>query len=282
MMQDPSEFTLDRTEAPPAPPSRPPRSALPWAVLAGAVVVIAATVLIFRREGPSAPNAAPEVVAAPATPVSEQALGAPADAVELPPLDDSDPVVRELVGMLSSHPRVMAWLATDGLIRNFTVVIDNIASGRMPARYLAVLRPTARFAVIERGEDELSIDPRSYDRYTPIADAAGGIDAAGAARLYSTLKPRIEEAYDALGVAESFDRPLERAIVSLLQVPVIEGSVRLEPKGAGYQYADPRLERLTPAQKQLLRMGPRNVRAIQVKLREVALALGVPPDRLPA
>ena len=54
----------------------------------------------------------------------------------MPPLGESDPVVRLLVQSISTHPRVLAWLATDGLIRNFTVVVGNIADGRTPARHL--------------------------------------------------------------------------------------------------------------------------------------------------
>jgi hypothetical protein len=58
--------------------------------------------------------------------------------------------------------------------------------------------------------------------------------------------------------------------------------VRLQPHGGvGYAFADPRDEGLTPAQKQLLRMGPGNARIVQAKLREIALALGIPPQRLP-
>ena len=50
---------------------------------------------------------------------------------------------------------------------------------------------------------------------------------------------------------------------------------------APYQYADPQVEGLTAAQKQLLRTGPRNVRMVQSALRQLALALGISPDRLP-
>jgi hypothetical protein len=49
-----------------------------------------------------------------------------------------------------------------------------------------------------------------------------------------------------------------------------------------YNFNDPRLERLTQAQKQLLRMGARNVGIVQRRLREIALALGIPAARLPA
>ena len=103
------------------------------------------------------------------------------------------------------------------------------------------------------------------------------------ARLYGTFKPRIEEASRELGSQDqTFDRTLERAIVAILETPAVDGPVRLRPKGIGYAYADERLEDLTGAQKQFLRMGPRNVGIIKVKLRQIALALGIPSDQLPA
>ena len=114
------------------------------------------------------------------------------------------------------------------------------------------------------------------------ADLRLELDAEGAAKLYATLKPRIEEAYDDLGFPDtSFDEPLERAIVTLLQVPVLDEEPAVVARGVGYAYADARLENLTAAQKQLLRMGPRNVRLIQAKLEEIARALGIPAERLP-
>lgn len=109
------------------------------------------------------------------------------------------------------------------------------------------------------------------------------IDPQGGARLYATLKPRIEDAHRELGESNaSFNRTLERAIVSLLETPAVEGPIRLKTHGAiGYRFVDERLEALTPAQKLLLRMGPRNAHLIQAKLRDIALALGIPASRLP-
>jgi hypothetical protein len=49
-----------------------------------------------------------------------------------------------------------------------------------------------------------------------------------------------------------------------------------------YAIADETLEALSQAQKQLLRMGPKNVREIQGKIRELAAALGVAESRLPS
>jgi hypothetical protein len=188
--------------------------------------------------------------------------------------------VRTLVQGLTESPAVMAWLPTNGLIRNFTVVVGNIAEGPTPAKHLKVLRPASPFRIVTRNGNTL-VDPRSFDRYATIADAIASVNAGGAAKLYATLKPRIEEAQRDLGSADSFDRTLERAIVALLSTPAIDGTERLKPKGIGYGYADERLESLTPAQKQLLRMGPRHAPVVKAKLREIALALGVPASHLP-
>src|SRR5262245_51968445 len=129
------------------------------------------------------------------TPVTEPlpALGGKGDSIAIPPLDASDSVVRTLVQALSESPAIMAWLPTNGLIRNFTVVVTNVADGVTPAKQVKVLKPPAPFRVVDRGGPH--VDPRSYDRYNRIADAIASIDPAGAAKLYATLKPRIEEAH---------------------------------------------------------------------------------------
>ena len=278
------DLELHKTPEPPLEDARPKRPVALWIVVAGLVVAMAvAAYIAFGGRRGAAPATAPARQAE-SSPPPDQPLGGTAAAVVVPPLDESDPVVRELVRQLSSHPRIAAWLATNGLIRNFTVSVANVAEGVSPARHLGVLRPTAGFRVVERG-GSLYIDPRSYERYDSLAAAASSIDPAGAARLYSTLKPRIEDANRELGAgAASFDRTLERAIVSLLQAPVLpEGNVRVssEVQGIGYGFADSKLEELTPAQKQLLRMGPRNAAIVQSSLRAIAVALGIPAERLP-
>ena len=226
---------LDLEKTPEPLPPEPPRRPIGLIIAAAAVVaaIAIAAYIAFGRRQPTEPAAAPAPAAA-AQP-SDRPLGGDAASIVLPPLDQSDPVVRELVRQLSSHPRVAAWLTTNGLIRNFTVSVTNIADGATPARQLAVLRPSGTFAVTERG-GSATIDPRSYERYDALAAAAASIDPAGAARLYTTLKPRIEDAYRELGVSGSFDRSLERAIVSLLEVPILPETgvrVRAEEQGIG-------------------------------------------------
>ena len=278
MFDDVSDYELQKDGQAPYLEARSP---LPW-ILASVLIAVAAGTTWFyffsgRGSQQQSPATQAETAAAPAT----RPLGGPADAIPLPPLDETDALVRQLVSALSSHPTVAAWLATDDLLRSFTVAVDNIADGATPARRLNALRPAGGFRVID-GDDDLSIDPRSYERYAPLAGAVDSLDPEGTARLYSTLKPRIEDAYAELGRDRSFDVALERAFVAMLQTPALNGEVRLVPTGAVlYAFENPRIEGLTAAQKQLARMGPRNVRVIQGKLRQIAVALGVPSERLP-
>jgi len=273
-MPDVSDFELLKTTD----QSRmPQRSIGTWIALALLVVAIAAGAYFgigyYRR----AAQPVAETKAGPKIP--DRPLGGAAESIDLPPLNETDPIVRELVKKISSHPSIAAWLATDDLIRHFTIGVEDVATGKTATRQLLMLRPSSSFRVIERGND-LVIDPRSYARYDTLAAAVASMDADGSARLYATLKPRIEEAAKELS-DPSFDRTLERAIVRLLETPTVDDPIRVVPRGVGYGFADPRLEELTAAQKHLLRTGPRNALVIQTSLRAIALALGIPPERLP-
>lgn len=282
-MTDFDEVRIQRTaaEAPPAPPPPPSRRVPPaWIAIACAVVLAAAGYFVSRlprARDDGRRTATEQTVNQPGGARSTTAAADPLEDIQLPPLDETDALVRRLVSRLSSHPRVAAWLTSDQLIRNFTLVVINIADGRTPAPYLGRLAPDAPFRAAQNGT-AIHIDPRSFQRYDTHANAVGAIDAVGAARLYAMLEPRIEEANRELGSPHGdFDRAMERAIAQLLQTPVPDGSIAVEPWAGTFTYRDPSLESLSGAQKQLLRMGPANMRTIQSKLREVAQHLGVNP-----
>ena len=282
-MFDLNDLELERSgEAPPPPPPRSTNYSL-WTATIVAAIVVGGGVWFLTSKTP--PSSAPVVnVPAPAPQATvperpEGPLVQPAD-INLPPLAETDPIVRELVARLSSHPTIAAWLTTKGLIANFTVTTLTIAEGRTPVQFLRPIAPRGRFRTRSAGE-ELFVDPRSYDRYNLHADAVAALDSVGTASLYLTLKPRISDAYRELGYPEGdFDRVLERAIGVLLQTPALDEKVALEPKGVTYAYSDPKLESLSPAQKQFLRMGPRNSQAIRAKLEEIVALLKLHPESL--
>ena len=276
------DFRFGAAAEPPPDEEPPQRSRAPlWAAAALLLVAAVSGVVYLLRPAP-APAAADAVSQATAAPQTEgrTPLGPEVEPIELPPLVLTDPLVRELLGKLSSSPTLAVWLATDGLIRAFAVSVENVADGVSPARHVRALAPRSPFQTQSEG-GTITIDARAYARYDGIANAAASMDAAGLARVYSMLKPRIAEAYRELGHPEGeLDVALERAIVHLLQTPVVEEPVVLRPRVLSFRYDRDDLEALSPAQKQLLRMGPRNVRLIQDQFRAVARELGIPAARL--
>ena len=255
----------------------PPRTQVPVVALVVAAVLLfgLTAAYVFLRRTPAV-SEAPAKVAKPA-PAPE----ARREEITLPPLDETDSLVRQLVERLSSHPMVARWLTTDALVVNFVAVTTRIATGVTPAGELKTMGPVPRFATRTSG-DNTYIDRSSYRRYDRYAEAIATLDARGIAGLYTTLKPRMRDAYSRLvSRDDAFDPVLERAIIKLLEVPVVEGDIALQPHGTVWAFEDPSLQGLTAAQKQLLRMGPQNVRAVQSKLREIASALGIPASRLP-
>src|SRR5262245_28687368 len=101
-----------------------------WLVLIVLFLIGASVVsyVLLRR----ARATVPQIVTAPAVSAPAPAAAPPrsgplveADNIALPPLAETDALMRALVVKLSSHPMAMAWLATNGLIENFTVATLN-------------------------------------------------------------------------------------------------------------------------------------------------------------
>ena len=236
---------------------------------------------VVAPSGESAtPPAAEAPPGGPATPGGEAVAPPAGTGPEAPPehslpsLAESDPLVRELAGSLSTQPSMASWLKTTGIIEHFVAVVDNIESGESPRPNLGFLAPKRTFGTVTRS-GHVYVDSASYARYDTIADVVSSLDTPRTVALYREVQPLCEEAYRALGHPQGdFDAALNGAIRTLLATPDVAGEVELRPKVISYAFLDPRLERLSDAQKHFLRMGPRNVRLIKGQLQALADALG--------
>jgi hypothetical protein len=237
-----------------------------------AVALLAVVFFVFRH--PSKPKAEPSPAPLAAAPASPVAPPSASPAVPLPTLDESDSFVRQIAAALSTNPEVARWLARTALVRTLTVVVVNIAAGETPRPHLDFLAPKQRFRASRRPARVLVPDPAGFAGYDLFGDAIASVDATGAASAYRTTAPLFDVACVELGHPEGgFRAALDKAIRDLLAVPVLREDTELVPHAVGFRYADAKLEALTPAQKQFLRLGPRNVRLVQGKLKELAAAL---------
>jgi hypothetical protein len=180
-----------------------------------------------------------------------------------------DGLFRAAVGRLSTHPELASYLVNDRLLKRFVRAVDAVAGGYSP---------------VDEGEDEgrLVIASGTYRRYDVVSDVFSSLDSDGAIELYRQFRPRLEAIYREVGWAnDEFDTRLREAVDHLLEVTTPSGQVEVEQRAIVYAYAEDRFENLTGAQKHFLRMGPRNVSAIQSKLRDLREAMGW-PEQLPA
>jgi hypothetical protein len=205
-------------------------------------------------------------------PVEEEEEVAPA--FILPLLDNSDQLIRDGVVSLTRHEGINGWLAPNELIRKFVAFIDSIANGQVAKDPVRILAPQGPFMVRGISESVFELDEASYDRYNFFADVVGSLDSRRAAEFYQLVNPMLQEAYEELGYPDKkINDVVFQAIGRLLETPVINSPIRLVRPVVMYEFEDKKLESLSAAQKQLIRMGPRNSRALQVKLSEIALEL---------
>ncbi len=221
---------------------------------------------------PPATDTTPAAVTATEAPIAPP----PPPPVALPPLDEMDGFLRPLLSALSNRPELARWLATDDLVRQLAAAIDQASQGDNPAGGFKELAPRSGLAVTRRN-NRRSIDPAGYRRYDGLVTTVTSIDASAVARIYQTIRPRLNQAYQNMGhPGGDVDTAVQQALDILLDTPVVKGPVMLvEGTGARWAYEDDKLESLTPTQKQLIRMGPAHTDAMLVWLR--ALQAGLRP-----
>lgn len=214
---------------------------------------------------------------APAPGLSSPVVAEPAPIPSnLPRLEDSDAFAREKAGALSSDSALQEWLKGEFVISRLIAAINMTAHGKVPREILTPFAPAGKFPVLKKGGKTVA-DPAGYARYDKIAAMIRPVDAVAAAKVLETMMPLLDAAQRALGEPNTSAREaLFTASRELLSAPPLTGDAVLiqGKKGIGWNYADARLESLSAAQKQVLRLGPENQAVFQSKLRAIALALG--------
>lgn len=192
----------------------------------------------------------------------------------LPELNFSDSSVRSEMDTLVPQHTLSEWLTTPQLIRRFVLLVDNVSRGTIPRKQLRDWAPQGKFEATEKAEGRYVAAAAGFSRYNRYADTLAGLDAGAAVDAYRMFKPLFDEAYRELGYpAGDFNRPLLAAIAHLLATPKVPADALLTRPSVVYKYVDSGYESLTAAQKQFLRMGPRNTALIRGKLAEFSAAL---------
>ena len=191
----------------------------------------------------------------------------------LPELEGSDAeYTRDL---LTVSPHLKLWLFKNEQIRKTIFSINDMAQGlRPPLKRLREISFTQPFTVAQEG-GKMYISAQAYHRYDMLAQAINSIDKQGAVALYKKYLPLFQAVFAGFSYPVNYQvlDSIKAATGKILQAPVITGKIEVIHPTVRYKFADPELEKLSPLDKQMLRMGPDNTRLIQNKLRELIQAL---------
>lgn len=179
-----------------------------------------------------------------------------------------------------------SWLEGGDSIRRAAAAVYAVAEGQSPRVMVPFLDPGGELVVDEvkppkkkKKEKEKSkffISEKNDARYDTVTAAFTKIDAAAVGRLYGAVRPYLDAAFREIAPpGKTFDAAFTAAVDRLAAVPVADGPREVVPldKGVGYAWADPKLEALKPAEKHLLRMGPKNARAVVAQLKAFRAAM---------
>lgn len=208
-----------------------------------------------------------------AAPAPARIPAAPALQATLPGLADSDVEVREHLRALLGDGPLAAWLKQDSLLQRIAVLIAGLARGEFSLETLLLAPPAGGFQA-ETRDGKMYMSPRNYARYNTMVGLVDGLDVTAVAEFFQRYRPLLEAAYGELGQPpEQLDTALLGAIDHLLGAPELATPPALAQESVAYTYADPSLEGLSEARKQLLRMGPEHTRTLKVKLNSLRTAL---------
>ena len=183
----------------------------------------------------------------------------------LPPLDDSDAIVKQSLADIASV-QLLKLVVSDDLIRRMVVYTENLAEGKLAKKHQVFNAPTEAFSVNDGAV--ITVNPESFKRYDMYVELFTSMSNNQLLNLKNEYKPLISEVYEEIGMSDyAFEDRLSLAIVHLLETPNVPLDTPLVSQSVAYKYALPEYEGLSDAQKQLLRLGPDNMKKVKGKLK---------------
>ena len=174
---------------------------------AGIVIAAAIAIGVYYRyysPVPAAPAANPAVTpppAAPPVPAIQHPIPPEAGQQQapLPPLDRSDPVVRDSLTALLGKPAVAKFLVPHEIVRDIVVTVDNLPRKKVAAE-LRPVQPTTGDTAVDTQAGQTILSDQNYARYAPVMQVVTAMDPKALAAIYFRLYPLFQQAYENLEV----------------------------------------------------------------------------------
>lgn len=189
------------------------------------------------------------------------------------PLDLSDKAIKQGLITALRAPLLSTLIVNDSILANMVASVNNTAQGTLPENVSLLTPPATEFSVFKQADNQF-ITPESFTRYNVYAQTFAEIETEDMLALLDQYELQIMAQFEQIALPNAkFTSTLINAINRLLDTPTVNLPIPVISDSAMYKFANPQLEALLPAQKQLLRMGPDNMRLVKAKLRELRTAL---------
>jgi len=189
------------------------------------------------------------------------------------PLDVSDLAIKAAVIEAIRSPQISRLLVNEGLLQKFVINVNNLANQEITLKDNLLVPPTQSFSVYNQA-DRVWIDRSSFQRYSPYIDAIETVSADDLLEVYQSYKPTLVEKFAEIArPGDELDDTLMRAINELLNTPLVPVPIEVYSESVMFKFADPKIEALSEPQKQMIRMGPDNMRRLKDVLRELKAEL---------
>lgn len=189
------------------------------------------------------------------------------------PLDVSDLAVKQSILAITKMPVLSTILINEGILDKVVATVLNTAENKISANTSLATAPSEAFSVFKQA-GRLYIEPSAFTRYNVYAQTFAEVETDNLIALLDQYEPELVNKFTEIAPpGMTFHDTVLAAINVLLDTPIIKLPVEVSTNRAMYEFTNPQLEALSPPQKQLLRMGPYNVRIVKRKLRELREAL---------
>ncbi|MFO0722686.1 MAG: DUF3014 domain-containing protein [Myxococcota bacterium] len=223
---------------------------------------------VSAHRAPPPPPPAP-IASAPAAPTP-----APSAPAALNP-SDGEALLKKRLASLSDPEGLGNWLNAEGLLHRLAAAVRAIARGEAIQPMLGFIELKGGFEADE-GSSRILISKASYARYDAVTARLVAFDPERSGAAWAEVRPYFDQAFaEVAEPGERFDDVLRAAIERVLKLTPPQGPPELVVRGATFLYKDPALEGLSPADKQLLRMGPENLGRVQGWAQRFGKAAGI-------
>ena len=181
--------------------------------------------------------------------------------------------MRSALSNLSDPPLFLDSFYTSNPLQRIAAIVDSSSKGIVIPRLLLLKPLQDKFRTIEQ-KGVLVMDPSGYVRFDPYVERLVSLDTNKLKELFHKYRPYLEQAYAAHGYQqEAFDNAIMKSLDEIISATPINAAIAIQRHEAIYRFVDEDLEALSEIHKQLLRMGPDNMKKIQSLAKDLRLSL---------